>query len=394
MTHAQRAPHEDEIVARPVPGPGIVARFGHVLLVAIATGEQTLGLQHLLDECSAAGDGRRLVRQLAGWLSLAEPDGVPSFALAVPSQQGLAVLLHGDADAAITSIGATTRLFGSESAAWVDRLIAWPVEEVALSCGQQEEAPLDPWLNLRAGVVRGGGLVARWARSGAPADESPGAVEATVDSSVQPAPAEPRPVPEFESVLLMDVGADITAVNGADAGATPARAPIEAQDEEPHDPARVLVKGIICKRGHFNDPGAAFCGVCGISMVQQTHQLVDGVRPPLGVLVLDDGSTFSVDDHYVIGREPEGDPRVHGAEARPLVLTDVEGTVSRTHALLSIVGWDVQLTDLGSSNGTYITAPNASSSTALPRHQAVKISPGTRIVMGSRTLVFDAHNQI
>jgi hypothetical protein len=210
-----------------------------------------------------------------------------------------------------------------------------------------------------------------------------------------PADAEPSvgqttpgdPVPAFESVLLIpndgDLGDDVEDANAA--------APLPAGAQ---GPAGVVVKGINCKRGHFNDPGAAFCGVCGISMVQQTHQLVDGLRPSLGVVVLDDGTTFSVDDDYVIGREPEHDQRVIDGTARPLVLPDVEGTVSRSHALLAVVDWDVQLTDLGSSNGTYITAPNASGSTPLPRHQPVKIEPGTRIVMGSRTLVFDSHLKI
>lgn len=416
MTSVTEEFMEDGVVARPMPGPGVVARIGDVLFVAMASGQQTLGLQHLLAECGSAvsADGRRLVRQLAGWLSAADPDGVPSFALAVPSPQGLAVMLHGNGEAAVTSAGSATRLSGQDAATWVDRLVPWPVEEVVLSCGHLEDVAPEPWLDLRAGVVPGGGLVARWVRetsSNAPEKTLPPSAAAAprerpepVDPPAEtvaappPPPAQPpapeltmvRPAaPAFESVLLIDAAGDVE-----DAEATVEHAPEQLPENQDQEPAGILVKGINCKRGHFNDPAAAFCGVCGISMVQQTHQLVDGVRPPLGVVVLDDGATFRVDDDYVIGREPEHDPRVQEGSARPLVVADTEGTVSRSHALLTLVGWDVQLTDLGSSNGTYITTPNSSGSRALPRHQPVKIEPGTRIVMGSRTLVYDSHVKI
>ena len=53
-----------------------------------------------------------------------------------------------------------------------------------------------------------------------------------------------------------------------------------------------------------------FCTLCGINMVQQTPALVDGPRPPLGLLVLDDGSVFQLEQDYVIGRQPEGAPEV------------------------------------------------------------------------------------
>ena len=65
------------------------------------------------------------------------------------------------------------------------------------------------------------------------------------------------------------------------------------------------VRGVYCKNRHFNDPRQLFCAVCGINMVQQTPVLVNGVRPPLGVVVLDDGSVFQLDTPYLLGRDPE-----------------------------------------------------------------------------------------
>ena len=48
------------------------------------------------------------------------------------------------------------------------------------------------------------------------------------------------------------------------------------------------VEGVYCKNGHFNDPDARYCAVCGISMGQLTKIRQKGTRPPLGVLILGD----------------------------------------------------------------------------------------------------------
>ena len=80
--------------------------------------------------------------------------------------------------------------------------------------------------------------------------------------------------------------------------------------EEAGGPPREEVRGVYCKNRHFNDPRQLFCAVCGINMVQQTPVLVNGVRPPLGVVVLDDGSVFQLDTPYLLGRDPSADERV------------------------------------------------------------------------------------
>ncbi len=105
----------------------------------------------------------------------------------------------------------------------------------------------------------------------------------------------------------------------------PPRPPLPVEEEEAPSPvgsAPAQVKGVYCKRGHFNDPMVQFCTVCGINMVQQTPALVDGPRPPLGVLVFDDGAVFQLEQDYVIGRQPENSPEVLSGAARPLRLED------------------------------------------------------------------------
>jgi hypothetical protein len=152
-----------------------------------------------------------------------------------------------------------------------------------------------------------------------------------------------------------------------------------------------VVQGIVCARGHFNDPDARFCAICGIAMVQQTHNLVSGVRPPLGVLVLDDGATFVLDGTYVIGREPEVSDLVRTGRARPLMIDDPKRRLSRVHAVVVVVDWEVRVEDAGSRNGTRIRRSESSEWQQLSPEGATPIEPGTRIGVGGRELVFDSH---
>ena len=158
--------------------------------------------------------------------------------------------------------------------------------------------------------------------------------------------------------------------------------------EEPQGPR---VRGVICSRGHFNDPAAPFCSVCGISMVQKTLNLVEGPRPPLGVIVFDDGTTYTLDTDYVLGREPENDPAVMAGTARPLAMADPDRTVSRVHAGLVIDGWNVKAVDRGSANGTFIAGPGDDNWVPLIPYQPTTIKPGTRIRVGQRVFIFDSH---
>ncbi|MDQ6616091.1 MAG: FHA domain-containing protein, partial [Actinomycetota bacterium] len=198
----------------------------------------------------------------------------------------------------------------------------------------------------------------------------------------EPVPAEPLP---FIAVALADPAVPPHPEEVREplpiAGVAPA-------DEEPPGPK---VRGVICSRGHFNDPAAPFCGVCGISMVQRTLNLVEGPRPPLGVIVFDDGTTFTLDADYVLGREPENDPSVISGDARPLALTDPDRTVSRVHAGLVLDGWSVKAVDRGSANGTFMAAPGEDSWAALTPNRPTTIKPGTRLRVGQRVFLFDSH---
>lgn len=169
-----------------------------------------------------------------------------------------------------------------------------------------------------------------------------------------------------------------------DPAARPAKRP------EAAGPAHVLVKGFRCSRNHHNDPRVSFCSVCGIRMDQRTGVLVDGRRPPLGLLVLDIGSTFVLDDNYLLGRNPEVDDAVISSRLRPIRLDDDSGTLSRVHAEIRLEGWDVLLVDRGSANGTFIAAPGQGGWNRLAPQRPVVLTPGTHVRIGRRVFTFES----
>jgi hypothetical protein len=109
------------------------------------------------------------------------------------------------------------------------------------------------------------------------------------------------------------------------------------------------------------------------------------------VLVLDDGSIFSLETDYVIGRDPSRDERVAAGTARPLRLDDSKGLISRTHVQIRLEGWQVQVVDLGSANGTGIWGPGEPAWRPAPRLTPVTIRPGTQVGFGQRQLRYESH---
>jgi hypothetical protein len=436
----------DEMVIRVHPGDGLIARFPGVALVLFGDDPaQRPVADELLTMVEASGNasaapGRRLARQVARLLGDADPDDVPSFGLLAQAEHGVVLILQGDADADVSGPNGDEHLSGRQVATWVDRILEPPIDRLVISPSGVALGEPDPRAWLGVGAVPGGGLSAVPAGASEaavpavappPAERAPrpAPVPPRIPPRVTPAPAPPRPrptpppPPAPPSVLIpaADAEADETAVDMEPA--PPASLGIEADpgpvepfvsvmfgDEEPeevreplpvaseapsihadHGPDHAVVQGVVCSRGHFNDPSAPFCSVCGISMVQKTLNLVNGPRPPLGVLVLDDGATFSVDIAYVLGREPEADPDVVAGKARALIITDPDRTVGRLHAALVLHNWDVQVVDRNSVNGTFIASPGQDDWARLTPNQPTTIKPGTRIRLGQRILLYDSH---
>jgi hypothetical protein len=203
-------------------------------------------------------------------------------------------------------------------------------------------------------------------------------------SGFDPAQGEP-----FEAVLLLDAGSG----SGVDA---PAREPLSKVKDMPpgtssYVSAGPIIQGVYCKNGHFDDPEALFCAICGISMNQQTLVPRPGERPPLGVLLLDDGAVFQLDSDYVIGREPGLDASVAQGKARPLRITDESGIVSRVHARIHLEGWRVLVTDLGSANGTRVLLPAQPADQPLVPQVPIVLATGSQVDLGGRGFRYESH---
>ncbi|RSN02603.1 hypothetical protein DMB42_36570 [Nonomuraea sp. WAC 01424] len=496
-------------VVRPLPGNGLVAYVGGLLRVCDAGEAAADGLLEALRETAASGgDGRALARRAAQVLAANMAGDPATCAVAGPVGTGVAVLVSGSAAASVSTSGGETRLAGSDSLTWADRLISGPVERVELTLPGAGSP--HPAVGFDGGVVHGGGLIgdltdqpfqARPHRQ-APAQSRPLTSEMPntalhMEPDLAPPPERPverPPYPLADQPPLVQ-GASSGPQGGLPhSGAHPGPPPLEQPPfgqeqppfgheqppygheqppfgheqppfghdsqppylpphEQPHpepqqqfpsydelpppgtgmadqqqhmgppehfdQPAppvlgppehfdhpgpppqqqeqgdhgdRPLVYGVDCKNDHFNDPRVPYCAVCGIALVQRTLVPYKGPRPSLGVLILDDGTALPLESDYLLGRDPERAPEVAGGSARPAKVTSPDGSVSRRHLRVALDGWDVNLVDLGSVNGTQIQPPGDPNFYDIPPNEPVTIAPGTTVRVGvSRTLRFEAH---
>jgi hypothetical protein len=202
-------------------------------------------------------------------------------------------------------------------------------------------------------------------------------------------PLDDAPRPDFGSIPL---GAD----QAGDEVPERDQLPLGAEAPGPEDLGLVempaaMVEGVYCKNGHFNDPEARYCAVCGGQLDKMRQK---GDRPPLGVLILGDGSVCQLDADYVIGREPTLNSAVAAGRARGLRLMDASGVVSRMHARVELDGWRVFITDLNSANGTQVLMPGERNATNLEPGVRIPLVSGTQIRLGGEYgLQYDSHRQ-
>jgi hypothetical protein len=204
-------------------------------------------------------------------------------------------------------------------------------------------------------------------------------------------PTEKSQVPDFGAALAAEqpgAAAEVREATGpADLPPPPdAQTPVDALGAAADAP---IVLGVYCKNGHFGDPNARSCVVCGVSRGRRGPAPQPGPRPPLGALVLDDGSALELSADCVVGREPALDPSVAAGEAQPLGIVDA--AVSRVHARIHLDGWQVFLIDLGSVNGTRIRPPGKRSEQALEPNVPVPLQSGTRVLVGTQGFQYEAH---
>ncbi len=397
----------------PLAGQGVIARCGALVAVTDGRGPDPDPLLSALAEAAASGgDGGDLVLRAAR--AALGRHGQPAWACAgVTADGGVAVLVHGRAVATVrVDEGAEITLTASDSVIPVSRKFAGTAVTLSLAVGDPS-AP-DPQFWLGDGVVRGGGLaVTATADQGDLEMRTPASAPATImpEGQVRPGvrPAVLGAGPAGAAESLPNSGATVNSEDwfaGQQAAApagwhpptldTPGAGGPEAgppAGESPGDaPPAGLVDGVLCGRGHFNDPSARACRQCGTGLDQPPRSLQRRPRPPLGALVLDDGTRVTLDRDYVLGREPGFDSDVIDGRARPLRINDPNGTVSRLHLRISLIGWQVEVSDLGSANGSLLQSSGAER--PLAPFEPTIIEPGARIGIGHRSMQYVAYQGV
>lgn len=377
----------------PLPGRGLVGRRRGLVVLTDGLDPGPDPLLAALDAVAdSGGDGAALV--LAGTRAARERSSRPAWACAGVTLGGeVAILAHGAA-AALVSVdgGPETEVTAGGSMIPVARTLTGAVVTVRLVIGAA--AAPDPRLRLDAGIVFGGGVVLTLAQeeSQSPIPNGP---YATV---------EPTTSPSMEQVRI-PAGPDAESWFRAAQPSRPTMRVTQTDDARTYGPPEepiadistmrlqqlgivepVVVDGAMCARMHFNAPDAVFCRECRVSMRELTGSTRRQPRPPLGVLLVDDGRGYPLDRDYVIGREPLLDDDVTAGRATPLPITDAEGSVSRLHLRVSLAGWRVEVRDLGSANGSVLY--RAGGPRALGPLDVALLEPGARVGVGQRSVQF------
>jgi hypothetical protein len=149
-----------------------------------------------------------------------------------------------------------------------------------------------------------------------------------------------------------------------------------------------LIDGVLCTRNHFNNPAAAYCGICGVSMLQGSRQRVKGPRPPLGMLIADDGTFYVLDGDYVIGSSVQDDERVQSGEARPIALSDEEGSAPQ-RADIVLHDWGVFLRNRDAKIA--LSRPDTSETSPVGSGETVELPVGSTVTLGNRTLRLESN---
>ncbi|GAB05423.1 hypothetical protein GOAMR_34_00900 [Gordonia amarae NBRC 15530] len=154
--------------------------------------------------------------------------------------------------------------------------------------------------------------------------------------------------------------------------------------------SRPMAYGIRCPQGHLNHPEARWCAECRQPLALGPGVLVKGERPPLGRLILDQGTEVLLDETLVLGRLTGAGPTPQQQGAPRLIqVRDDSGLLSRKHVEFRLVEWTVQILDLHSANGTYVSTPNTVEIRLAPGRPHILV-PGSRIRAGGRTVMFES----
>ena len=393
------------------PGSGLVLRRHGVLLVVpvVEASAQDL-VATMVDICAdrRETDDRRHVRRLARLVTEDHAHRVPPFVCLTALGDHLLVMAH-DAPPVLVDGQELDLSPGPESSGWVERPVAATFTSLSVrgpGAGRVEGRGAFS-LDLLDGGVPGAGVTLHLPRatSEGASGTTPADRELTEHSGSQRAPntgkartvlratphtrivgLAPRPPDQSRRRPPLPIGSPDRAGPSPTQPAGDGASPVTA--------APVHVSGITCRCGEFTNPDLRECPSCGAPL-DSSRPRQTRARPPLGILITDDGRVFTLTDDVVVGREPGQAPEVRAARARPLVLRDTEQSTSRVHAEIRLSGWEVDVVDRGSANGTFVSRSGAAGPwLPVPPGPGTALTPGDRLRLGKRELLFDRYRAL
>jgi hypothetical protein len=334
---------------------------------------------------TAAGESRLDGRGLATWAELSLPNDIARLTLVGPEPRGSGALPGGSGVVLASALDVTWESAPVPTAPSYDEPravdVVPPVQPVVVAVPEQSVAPellvdeaVDEAVDEQA--VMGEPVVE--VEAAAPAYDF--LFQATQFRTVEDAAVREETPEDAPTETPAGANSSEPAAEEQDAvdGATVRRDQVVELASGPGGGGGDTVLAVGCPAGHANPPGSAQCRICRVAIPRQESIAVP--RPTLGVLRLSNGDTVNVDRDILLGRNPHLESSAGSVRPHVIQLASPAGDVSRNHVRVTLDGWSVLVTDLGSTNGTVVTAPGGSSEQLTPG-QPAPIVPGTVVTL-------------
>ena len=151
---------------------------------------------------------------------------------------------------------------------------------------------------------------------------------------------------------------------------------------------RPELRGVQCPNRHFTPANEPICRTCGADVDPKAPQ-ISAIRPILGHLMFDDGAVLDIDRPAVVGADVPTGYVVNDEPTTIVRLDDGHGGVSSVQLEVRPVGWNVEIVDMESENGTYtMLQGERQTRTRLRSGQSVVLQDGMTVETGTRTFTF------
>ncbi|MEV0542065.1 FHA domain-containing protein [Nocardia salmonicida] len=382
-----------------VPGTGIVARFGDVVVYLAGETPSTdrlLGaVETVANNTAASAPGAALAQRLAG-VVFGGASAPPPFGVLAPTADGMLILLRGAVIAEISGAEGNRRLAGDRAFTWVDEIIREPVRRIAVGAELADPTSANPRTDLRAGIVTGNGFVLNLGRRRNPPPRR-------VESVDEPAPTEATGFQALRAPTSRptDAGDALPATAGFPAP-TPEKPATSGFQPDAGRPDSETVStgsrpstgdGATVSTGPRNSPNADAPRVWSQPLEAAKRAepvaLSKGTAPhssSRGALVTEEGLSYPLDRPYVLGRNPSGEESVRASAATP-ILIERDRLVSRVHAFVAPDRGKVFVREAPATSGTFFAAPDSerwSRVGTLP----IELQPGWRLRINDFLLTY------